>query len=168
MLVLNKKEKELIEKGKEVDGALTLFKKGKVVIVRWPRLMNQLTGSFLGSAIFEKIRYYCKMKNKKNSKLSAFTAPCSNKYYEREKSLCEIFGVSQFQFNMALKRFAYKLGKTHNKIKKKDALVIYHWERKCDKTYYEVNWDLYYRKLGELSAKEDVDYANYLKNKKHS
>lgn len=139
----------LIEKGKLYHKAYIML--APCIVVR--PFMNNFTGGFLSSAIFERILYY----NGKYEEWWAFTMPCEHKDYKKGKSLCEIFNITKFQLNTALKRFAFKLGKTRNIIKKEDALVLY-YRKGNSKTYYKVNWDMYFRLMGQLSEKVEREY----------
>ncbi len=139
-------------KGKMIDSVYAKF--ANVVVVR--PYMNNITGGFLSSAIFERILFF----SRKYKKVWIFATPSKDKDYQKGKSWCEVFNISLLQFNTALKKFAFKLGKTKNKISKEEALVIYYRGRD-NKTYYSVNWEVYHRKLAEI----DDRALNYLVNK---
>ena len=149
---MDKNIEELIEKGKMIDSVYAKF--ANVVVVR--PYMNNITGGFLSSAIFERILFF----SRKYKEIWIFATPSKDKDYQEGKSWCEVFNVSLLQFNTALKKFAFKLGKTKNKINKEEALVIYYRGRD-NKTYYSVNWEVYHRKLAEIDDK----VLNYLVNK---
>jgi len=149
--IMDKNIEELIEKGKMIDEVYAKF--ANTVVVR--PYMNNITGGFLSSAIFERILFF----SRKYEKVWIFATPSKNKDYQEGKSWCEVFNISLLQFNTALKKFAFKLGKTKNKISKEEALVIY-YRGKDNKTYYSVNWEVYHRKLAEI----DDQVPNYLVN----
>lgn len=149
---MDKNIEELIEKGKMIDSVYAKF--ANVVVVR--PYMNNITGGFLSSAIFERILFF----SRKYEKVWIFATPSKDKDYQEGKSWCEVFNISLLQFNTALKKFAFKLGKTKNKISKEEALVIYYRGRD-NRTYYSVNWEVYHRKLAEIDGK----VLNYLVSK---
>ena len=113
------------------------------VLVR-PEL-NDITGGFLSSAIFERILYM----STRYKKIWMYITPSKYEDYIEGKSFCEILNISQYRFNNALKKFAFKLGKTQNIIKKKEALVFY-YKGNDNKTYFEVNVPLVKLKMGKL------------------
>ena len=113
------------------------------VLVR-PEL-NDITGGFLSSAIFERILYM----STRYKKIWMYITPSKYEDYIEGKSFCEILNISQYRFNNALKKFAFKLGKTQNTIKKKEALVFY-YKGNDNKTYFEVNGPLAKLKMGKL------------------
>lgn len=110
---MNKNIEELTEKGKMIDKAYAKF--ANTVVIR--PYMNNITGGLLSSAIFERILFF----SRKYEKVWIFATPSKDKDYREGKSWCEVFNISLFQFNTALKRFAFKLGKTKNKISKEEA-----------------------------------------------
>lgn len=167
---MNKKTEELlIEEGEEIynyceekehyeklaklgDILLNSYFGGIRSIIVRPEL-NDITGGFLSTAIFERIMYM----SERYEKVWMFTTPNKNKDYRRGRSWCELFNISKYRFNKALKKFAFKLGKTQNTNKKENALVIY-YRTNDNKTYYEVNIPLLKLKMAELYKTGKLDY----------
>lgn len=113
-------EKEKKELPTDIISAV--FGKKRAIIYR-PEL-RAITGSVTGIILLSQMVYWWNKNHKK--KFYKFKEECSHKKYKKGDSWCEELGFSVKEFDTAIKQIGFKLGKTKNRIKKEDALIIYY------------------------------------------
>jgi len=122
--------------------------KNRVNIIPYRPELNKITGSITASILLNQIIYWWNKSGKR--KFYKFTEPCGHKLYKKGDSWCEELGFTKRQFNTAIKKIAFKRGKTKNLIKKEDAIVEYYTNSER-LTYYIVKVDLFNTLLKNIS-----------------
>jgi len=118
-------------------------------LIPYRKMLNKITGSVLSTILLQQIIFLWKVFGKK--RFYRFAEPCEHEKYEEGKSWCEELGFTRDEFNAAMKRIGFKMGKTKNKITKDEALVIY-YKTSEQITYYELSVDVLLKKLKELKT----------------
>lgn len=115
-------------------------------------------GDLLAAILFNQILWISESYYE-GGKFSKFFKPCNHEEYRHGDSWFEFFGTSQYLFNKSLQTFAQKL--TKGTTRDPDALV-YYWNDKKRRTWYEPNWDQINLMWNGDHKKHDL--SNYLYN----
>jgi hypothetical protein len=118
---------------KEEKGILDIIAEDCSLITYRPSL-NEITGSVTSTILLQQTLHYWKNIGKK--KFYKFKEPCGHRQYKQGDSWVETLGFTAKEFDGALKRIAFKKGKTKNVISKENALIIYYRD-KDGLTWYE-------------------------------
>ena len=112
---------------------------GEKRIIAYRPELRELTKSVTANILLNQIIYRWIKNNRQE--FYKFKEPCKNKKYREGDSWTEELGFSVKEFDNAIKKIGFKLGKTKNYIKKEDAFVIYRRDAN-GLTWYDVNWDI--------------------------
>ncbi|MCK8827131.1 DnaD domain protein [Natroniella acetigena] len=121
--------------------------------------LNEITSSVLSSILLQQIMYWAE---KSDNKFFKFMSPCKHEKYKKGDSWQEELGFSKYELRTAFKNIAFKLGKSKNKIKKKDAFVIYYTDSKR-LTWYSINWNVLNKAINSIYS-ENLDSRNTKEN----
>jgi len=122
-----------------------LFNDKNLIIYR-PEL-RQIAGSITAAILLNQIIYWWAKNGRK--KFYKFKNKCTHEKYKDGDSWCEELGFSQKEFDNAIKKIGFKLGKTKNIIDKDDAIVIYYRDRE-GLTWYSIQEELLENKLSGI------------------
>lgn len=112
---------------------------GKKGIIAYRPELREITKSVTGNILLNQIIYWWGKNNRQE--FYKFKEPCKNKKYKKGDSWTEELGFSVKEFNNAIKKIGFKLGKTKNDIDEKNAIIIYRRDAN-GLTWYSVNWDI--------------------------
>lgn len=107
---------------------------------------NCFTGGVKATLLFCQC-YYWWDKNE-GQKFYKFRDKCNHNLYKIGDSWCEELRFTGTEFDDAIKKIGFKLGKGKNIIKKEEALIIYYTDSNR-LTWYDVNYELFQKKLNE-------------------
>jgi len=116
-------------------------------LVAYRPALNKITGSVLSTIILQQALYWWKKGGRK--RFYKFRNKCKHPLYNEGDSWCEELGFSDKEFDTAIKRIGFKMGKTENRIKKEEAFIIYYRDSH-DVTWYEINTDNLEKKLNRI------------------
>ena len=105
-------------------------------LVTYRPALNKITGSVLSTILLQQALYWWKKGGRK--RFYKFRDKCKHPLYSEGDSWCEELGFSIKEFDTAMKKIAFKLGKTENRIKKEESFIIYYRDSH-DVTWYEIN-----------------------------
>jgi hypothetical protein len=122
--------------------------------------LTKITGSVLSAILLQQMMYWAK---RMNNKFYKFMQPCKHPLYKEGQSWCEELGFTKAEFETALRKIAFKLGKRKDpkpkkeeskyksvsSISKEEALIIYYTDANRV-TWYSVNWNAVNEKLNEI------------------
>lgn len=132
---INIKKREMIKLDNPKIDILGIIADDRSLITYRPAL-NKITGSVLSTILLQQALYWWKKSGKK--RFYKFKDKCNHALYIEGDSWCEELGFTLREFDSALKRIGFKLGKTDNKIKKEEAFIIYFRDSQ-DVTWYDIN-----------------------------
>ncbi|MFZ2193162.1 MAG: hypothetical protein WAV31_02875 [Candidatus Moraniibacteriota bacterium] len=135
----------------EEKGILDIIAEDCSLITYRPSL-NKITGSVTSTILLQQALHYWKNIGKK--KFYKFKEPCNHKKYKQGDSWVETLGFTTKEFDGALKRIAFKKGKTKNVISKENALIIYYRD-KDGLTWYEPQEEKIKELLGRIYSVND-------------
>jgi hypothetical protein len=116
---------------------LTLIAEDQQLITYRPKL-NKITGSVTATILLQQILFH--WKGKKGIPFYKFKEPCSHERYKEGDSWEEEIGFSRKEFDTAIKKIGYKIGKNKNfKEKKKQEAFVWFRTDSQRVTWYEVN-----------------------------
>ncbi|MBA7567936.1 hypothetical protein ES695_09840 [Candidatus Atribacteria bacterium 1244-E10-H5-B2] len=118
-----------------------------VTLVPYRPKLNKITGSVLSTIILQQVLYWWKKGGRK--KFYKFKDKCNHALYSEGDSWLEELCFTREEFDTAIKRIGFKMGKTRNKIKKEEAFIIY-YQDKQGVTWYDINADYLTEKLTSL------------------
>jgi len=116
-------------------------------LVTYRPALNKITGSVLSTIILQQALYWWKKGGRK--RFYKFRNKCKHPLYNEGDSWCEELGFSGKEFDTAIKRIGFKMGKTENRIKKEEAFIIYYRDSQ-DVTWYEINVDNLEKELNRI------------------
>jgi hypothetical protein len=134
-----------LENNLKID-ILGIFADDKSLINYRPAL-NKITGSVLSTILLSQVLYWWKKKGGKE--FYKFRDKCNHALYNEGDSWCEELGFSVKEFDNAIKRIGFKLGKTENHIKKEEAFIIYYRDSQ-GVTWYNVNADYLEKRINGI------------------
>ena len=105
-------------------------------LITYRPALNKITGSVLSTIILQQVLYWWKKSGRK--RFYKFRDKCDHALYVEGDSWCEELGFTGREFDTAIKRIGFKLGKTENDIKKEEAFIIYFRDSQ-DVTWYDIN-----------------------------
>jgi hypothetical protein len=105
-------------------------------LVNYRRSLNKITGSVLSTIILQQVLYWWEKNGRK--KFYKFRDKCDHALYVEGDSWCEELGFTGREFDTAIKKIGFKLGKTDNGIKKEEAFIIYYKDAQ-GVTWYDIN-----------------------------
>jgi len=134
-----------LEENFKID-ILGIFADDKSLINYRPAL-NKITGSVLSTILLSQVLYWWKKKGGKE--FYKFRDKCNHALYNEGDSWCEELGFSVKEFDNAIKRIGFKLGKTENRIKKEEAFITYYRDSQ-GVTWYNVNADYLEKRINGI------------------
>ncbi|MBA7516554.1 hypothetical protein ES705_08602 [subsurface metagenome] len=105
-------------------------------LINYRRSLNKITGSVLSTLILQQVLYWWEKGGRK--KFYKFRDKCDHALYVEGDSWCEELGFTGREFDTAIKKIGFKLGKTDNGIKKEEAFIIYYKDAQ-GVTWYDIN-----------------------------
>ncbi|MBA7581646.1 hypothetical protein ES708_23554 [subsurface metagenome] len=118
-----------------------------ITLVPYRPKLNKITGSVLSTVILQQVLYWWKKGGRK--KFYKFKDKCDHALYSEGDSWLEELGFTRDEFDTAIKRIGFKMGKTENKIKKEEAFIIYYKDAQ-GVTWYDINAEYLAEKLTSL------------------
>jgi len=118
-----------------------------VTLIPYRPKLNKITGSVLSTIILQQVLYWWKKGGRKQ--FYKFKDKCNHALYNEGDSWLEELCFTREEFDTAIKRIGFKMGKTGNKIKKEEAFIIY-YQDKQGVTWYDINADYLTEKLTSL------------------
>lgn len=105
-------------------------------LITYRPALNKITGSVLSTIILQQVLYWWKKSGRK--RFYKFRDKCDHALYVEGDSWCEELGFTGREFDTAIKKIGFKLGKTENDIKKEEAFIIYFRDSQ-GVTWYDIN-----------------------------
>ncbi|MBA7572391.1 hypothetical protein ES695_06645 [Candidatus Atribacteria bacterium 1244-E10-H5-B2] len=118
-----------------------------VTLVPYRPKLNKITGSVLSTIILQQILYWWKKGGRK--RFYKFKDKCNHALYSEGDSWLEELCFTREEFDTAIKKIGFKMGKTENKIKKEKAFIIYYRDPQ-GVTWYDINAEYLTEKLTSL------------------
>ena len=98
-----------------------------ITLIPYRPSLNNITGGVLSTIILQQVLYWWKKSGRKQ--FYKFRDKCNHALYSEGDSWLEELGFTRYEFDTALKRIGFKLGKTNNEIKKEEAFIIYYRDK---------------------------------------
>ncbi|RXG63467.1 hypothetical protein ES695_17140, partial [Candidatus Atribacteria bacterium 1244-E10-H5-B2] len=105
-------------------------------LVNYRGSLNKITGSVLSTILLQQVLYWWEKNGRK--KFYKFRDKCDHALYVEGDSWCEELYFTGREFDTAIKRIGFKLGKTENNIKKEESFIIYFRDSQ-GVTWYDIN-----------------------------
>jgi len=118
-----------------------------ITLVPYRPKLNKITGSVLSTVILQQVLYWWKKGGRK--KFYKFKDKCDHALYSEGDSWLEELCFTRDEFDTAIKRIGFKMGKTENRIKKEEAFIIYYKDAQ-GVTWYDINAEYLAEKLTSL------------------
>ena len=123
--------------------------------------LRKITGSVTATILLQQILFRWKGQGKKP--FYKFKEPCDHEKYKEGDSWAEELGFSRKEFDVALKKIGYKIGKNKSfKDKEKNEAFVWFRTDSNRMTWYEVNEPALLKAINELyrvTTKRDVSYS---------
>ena len=106
----------------------------------------------LSTIVLQQVLYW--WNKSKRKQFYKFRDKCNHALYSEGDSWIEELGFTGREFDTAIKRIGFKLGKTDNDIKKEEAFIIY-FRDKQGVTWWDINADYLEKRMIEIFSKAD-------------
>lgn len=127
--------------------------------VIYDKRLALITGSANAAILLKQIIYWQSKSKNKNNEFYKFMNPCTHKCYNEGDSRCEELGLSDTEFETAIKSIGFKRWKTKNLLTKEQAPVQYYTD--ADRmTWYEFQPDVFNKLVKAFYlVKEESDFT---------
>jgi hypothetical protein len=98
--------------------------------------LNKITGGVTSTILLQQALYWWEKNGRK--RFYKFRDKCNHALYVEGDSWCEELYFTMREFDTAIKKIGFKLGKTDNSIKKEEAFIIYFRDSQ-GVTWYDIN-----------------------------